>query len=140
MQEISPLQERTQAGPVLCSTPCPHLYSPAPEPKFRAAASGCSRRSQVKTAASLLCLTQSMLQCHAAGKAAEEVVCCRKAARSFCQVASGERASQSHLSLDTLLICTPLLRLRMCMPFLVPLPVCWEGTARHPYLVSSTCL
>lgn len=57
-----------------------------------------------------------------------------KAARSFCQMASGEKASQSCLSLDTLLIRTPFLRLCVCMPFLVPLPLCWEGTARHPYL------
>lgn len=132
MPGINPLQERTQAGPALCSSPCSHLYSPAPEPKLRAAALGC----QYTIPSEGSCCAWPRAGCSATlrGKLLKECYATGKAARSFCQMASGEWASQSRLSLDTLLIHAPFLRLRVCTPFPVPLPFRWEGTARHPYL------
>lgn len=50
-------------------------------------------------------------------------------------MASGEKAFQSCLSLHTLLILTPFLRVHVHAPFCVHLPLLWKGTARHPCLL-----
>lgn len=63
-----------------------------------------------------------------------------KAARSFCQRASGERASQSCLPLDTLLTRTPFLTLYMCSfprSFASPLG---RGCKTCTYLSFAACL
>lgn len=132
MQGISPLLERTQAGPSLCFSPCSHLYCAAPQPKFRAATSGCSTQSQVKAALLLPCLTQSRLQCHAAGKAAEGVLYCGES----CQELLPDGFRRKSLSVTPFLRYTAFTHTFPESPlFGVHSPLLWEETARHPCLL-----